>query len=83
MNHDHITPAERTGRSGRRPAGSRLRDAWVRADLLRYAARLPGRLHDIGDRFVVAVSLLVLAILIWLSIDDLVAWMLGLPPVTL
>jgi len=32
---------------------------------------------------VVAVSLLVLAILIWLALDDLVAWIFGLPPVTL
>ena len=83
MNNDYIQPEERTGRPGRRATRSRIRNAWLRADLLRCIARIPGRMHAYGDRFVVAMTALVFAVLIWLALDDLVAWIFGLPPVTL
>ena len=83
MNNDYITPEARTGRPGRRSTGSRIRDAWLRADLLRGVARIPSRMHAYGDRFVVAMTLIVFAMLIWLALDDLIAWVFGLPVVTL
>jgi len=83
VNNDYIQPEERTGRPGRRSTRSRIRDAWLRLHIRYRVARISSRLHAYGDRFVVAVSLLVLAILIWLALDDLGAWIFGLPPVTL
>ena len=69
VNNDHIRPAERTGR------GPRRGNACLGLALRRMRAK--------SDLVVATLSLAVIAILVWLALDDLVAWALGLPPVTL
>lgn len=74
MNHDAISPAERTGR-GQRPG-----NAWLRAHILRRCTSVARLLHDQRDS--VVVTLIWIGVLVWLALDDLTAWMLGLPAVT-
>lgn len=74
MNHDSITPAQRLRRLGpdtHARLGTRLHAS---------CARIAHWLRDRRDRGSVVVSVTVLAILLWLSIEDIALWILGLPP---
>lgn len=83
MNNDYIQPAERVCGRGRWTRGSRICDARLVIALRYRCARIRCWMRSRGDLFVVYLSVAVIAILVWLAIDDLIAWMFGLAPVTL
>ena len=81
MNNDYITPQERV-RPGRRTAGQWILDARLDDPVCGMRARIRRWLRARSDLFVVYLSVTA-GLIVWFALDDLVAWIFGLPVVTL